>query len=60
MTANPNDRRDQIRTMYLAGHSLRAIARELGISHQAVHATLRRLAVPRRPRGGNQFTGRRT
>jgi transposase len=51
----PNlERRAVVQAQYLAGLSIRAIASELGISFQAVQAMLKRMNIPRRPRGGNQ------
>ena len=51
----PNhERRAQVLALYDQGLSLRAIAKQIGCSHQAVHVMLVRMGVPRRPRGGNQ------
>lgn len=50
----PNlERRDRVKTMYLAGMSIREIAEAVNTTHQAVHGLLERMGIPRRPRGGN-------
>jgi DNA invertase Pin-like site-specific DNA recombinase len=54
MRPQNTERRTQVREMYARGLSLRAIAKELGCTHQAVHELLARMGIPRRPRGGNQ------
>jgi DNA-binding XRE family transcriptional regulator len=41
--------RRQIERLRARGHSLAAIARQLGISRQAVHDALKRRPLPRRP-----------
>ena len=48
------ERRAQVLALYEQGLSLRAVARELGCTHQAVHDLLKRMGVSRRPPGGNQ------
>lgn len=40
--------------LYQSGLPLSAIARQLGVSKQAVHQQLAKQGVPRRARGGNQ------
>lgn len=51
----PNEeRRQQVLSLYAQGLSMRAVARELGISFQAVHGLLVRMGATRRRRGGNQ------
>lgn len=50
----PNEgRRQAVKAMYESGMSARTIAQSVGISPQAVLAMLKRMDVPRRPRGGN-------
>lgn len=47
-------RRAHAKELYEQGFSLRQISVRMGISHQAVHALLRRSGVEMRLRGGNQ------
>jgi transposase len=50
----PNDeRRNQVRDLYLSGLTVRAVADKVGVTFQAVQSMLDRMGVPRRPRGGN-------
>lgn len=50
----PNDeRRNQVRDLYLSGLTVRAVADKVGVTFQAVQSMLTRMGVPRRPRGGN-------
>jgi transposase len=50
----PNDeRRNQVRDLYLSGLTVRAVADKVGVTFQAVQSMLNRMGVPRRPRGGN-------
>ncbi len=50
----PNDeRRTQVRDLYLSGLTVRAVADKVGVTFQAVQSMLDRMGVPRRPRGGN-------
>lgn len=51
----PNEeRRRRVEALYLQGMSVRAVAREVGVTFQAVHAMLVRAGIYRRPPGGNQ------
>lgn len=51
----PNlERREQVKTLYESGLSVRQIAAQIGVTFQAVQSMLARMGVPRRPRGGNQ------
>lgn len=54
MTKPNLERRAMIHSRYASGLSIRSIAKELGVSFQAIQAMLKRMNVPRRPRGGNQ------
>jgi len=54
MRQKNHERRAQVQTLYEQGLSLRAVAKTLGCTHQAVHDLLKRMGVPRRSRGGNQ------
>lgn len=50
----PNaDKRQTVVALYQHGHTIRDIARAVGVTFQAVHALLVKAGVPRRPRGGN-------
>jgi transposase len=46
-------RRAKVLALYRSGLSLRLVAKEVGVSFQAVHSMLRRIGVPLRSRGGN-------
>jgi transposase len=54
MRPKNHERRAEVRALYERGLSLRAVAKQLGITHQAVHDLLRRMGIQRRPPGGNQ------
>ena len=50
----PNEeRRLRVIQLYQMGLSMRDVAREVGVTFQAVHSMLVRAGVYRRPRGGN-------
>ena len=52
--SRPNyERRDRVKQLYRSGLSVRQIAKEIGVSFQAVHSMLERMGIPRRQRGGN-------
>ena len=46
-------KRDKVIDLYDSGLSMRAVAAEMGVSHQAIHRMLWRAGHPRRMRGGN-------
>ena len=46
-------KRDRVRTLYESGLSIRQVAKEVGVTFQAVQSMLDRMGVPRRMRGGN-------
>lgn len=51
----PNDeRRQRVADLYLSGLTVREVAREVGVTFQAVHSMLVRMGIGLRPRGGNQ------
>ena len=50
----PNEaRRQRVIALYQTGLSMRDVAREVGVTFQAVHSMLVRAGVYRRSRGGN-------
>jgi DNA invertase Pin-like site-specific DNA recombinase len=54
MRPKNHERRAQVQTLYEQGLSLRAVAKAIGCTHQAVHDLLKRMGIQRRPPGGNQ------
>lgn len=50
----PNEaKRQKVADLYLSGLTVREVAREVGVTFQAVHSMLVRMGVSLRPRGGN-------